>query len=72
MAHVHAYICFWYHRLILKPMTERDQLRAAARAAGLRLSLSELERLLPAWRRYQALVQAMREEATRDQGLDAP
>jgi hypothetical protein len=44
-------------------MTERDQLRAAARAAGLSVSLSELERLLPAWRRYLALVEAMRGEA---------
>lgn len=44
-------------------MTERDQLRAVARAAGLPVSLSELERLLPAWRRYLALVEAMRREA---------
>jgi predicted dehydrogenase len=53
-------------------MTERDELRAAARAAGLRLSVSELERLLPAWRRYQDLVRAMREEAARDAGRDSP
>jgi hypothetical protein len=63
MTRVEAYICFCYRRLILNPMTERDQLRAAARAAGLRVSLSELVRLLPAWRRYLALVEAMRREA---------
>jgi predicted dehydrogenase len=53
-------------------MTEREQLRAAARAAGLRLTPGELERLLPAWRRYQDLVRAMRKHATRELGLDAP
>jgi hypothetical protein len=52
-------------------MTERDQLRAVARAAGLLVSLSELERLLPAWRRYLALVEAMRREAN-VQGPDDP
>lgn len=52
-------------------MTEREQLRAAARAAGLRLSPSELQRLLPAWRRYQELVRTMREEAIKDLELDS-
>jgi len=42
-------------------------LAAAARAAGLRVSPSELQRLLPGWRRYQALLQAMRAEAARQQ-----
>jgi predicted dehydrogenase len=53
-------------------MTERDQLAAAARAAGLRVSLSELERLLPAWRRYQDLVDAMRAQARRHPDADPP
>jgi len=44
-------------------MTERDELRAAARAAGLRLSPRELERLLPAWRRYRKLVRLLRQRA---------
>jgi hypothetical protein len=38
------------------PVTERDRLAAAARAAGLRLARDDLDRLLPAWKRYIALV----------------
>jgi predicted dehydrogenase len=53
-------------------MTERNQLAAAARAAGLRVSLSELERLLPAWRRYQDLVDAMRAQARLQPDADPP
>ena len=53
-------------------MTERDQLAAAARAAGLRVSLRELERLLAGWRRYQALVQAMRAQARKQPDPDLP
>jgi hypothetical protein len=53
-------------------MTERDQLAAAARAAGLPVSLSELERLLPAWRRYQDLVDAMRAQARLQPDEDPP
>ncbi len=53
-------------------MTERDQLAAVARAAGLRVSPSELERLLPSWRRYQALVQAMRAQARQQPDADGP
>jgi len=41
-------------------MTERDRLAAAARAAGLRLASSDLDRLLPAWKRYMALVEELR------------
>jgi hypothetical protein len=53
-------------------MTERDQLAAAARAAGLRVSPRELERLLPGWRRYQALVLAMRAQARRQPDPNPP
>lgn len=52
-------------------MTERDQLAAIARAAGLRVSPSELERLLPSWRRYQDLVRAMRKQVSQDSGVDS-
>jgi len=41
-------------------VTERDILAAAARSAGLRLSAADMEALLPAWKRYQALVEALR------------
>ena len=51
-------------------MTEREQLAAAAKEAGLRLSASELRRLLPAWRRYQELVGALRKEAIKDLRVD--
>jgi len=42
------------------PVTERDRLAALARAAGLRLSAEDLDHLLPAWKRYLALVEEMR------------
>jgi hypothetical protein len=41
-------------------VTERDQLAAAGRAAGLRLSAADVAALLPAWKRYLALVEALR------------
>ncbi|MDQ6712270.1 MAG: hypothetical protein M3Z28_03650 [Candidatus Dormibacteraeota bacterium] len=41
-------------------MTERDLLAAAARAAGLRLSAADGVALLPAWKRYLALVEQLR------------
>jgi post-segregation antitoxin (ccd killing protein) len=42
------------------PVTERDQLAAAARAAGLRLSAADQTALLPAWKRYLSLVEQLR------------
>jgi hypothetical protein len=42
------------------PVTERDQLAAAGRAAGLRLTEQDLTDLLPAWKRYLGLVEALR------------
>jgi hypothetical protein len=42
-------------------VTERDRLAALARAAGLRLSPADLDHLLPAWKRYVALVEGIRE-----------
>ena len=42
------------------PVTERDQLAAAGRAAGLRLSAADVAALLPAWKRYLALVEQLR------------
>ena len=42
------------------PVTERDRLAAAGRAAGLRLSAADVAALLPAWKRYQALVEQLR------------
>ena len=41
-------------------VTERDRLAALAKAAGLRLTASDLEALLPAWKRYTALVEDLR------------
>jgi hypothetical protein len=41
-------------------VTERDGLAAAARAAGLSLAPSDLDALLPAWKRYRALVEDLR------------
>jgi hypothetical protein len=41
-------------------VTERDRLAGLARAAGLGLTLADLDRLLPAWKRYVALVEEMR------------
>jgi len=42
------------------PVTERELLTAAARAAGLRLSATDVLALLPAWKRYLALVEQLR------------
>src|SRR5205823_3687486 len=42
------------------PLTERDRLAAATRAAGLRLTAADLEALRPAWKRYLALVEELR------------
>lgn len=42
------------------PVTERDRLAAAGRAAGLRLSPDDVAALLPAWKRYLALVEELR------------
>jgi hypothetical protein len=48
------------------PVTERDRLAAAARAAGLRLAGGDLDRLLPAWKRYMALVEELRAQVVPD------
>jgi len=45
------------------PVTERELLSAAARAAGLRLSAADVVALLPAWKRYLALVEQLRAAA---------
>jgi len=50
------------HRLHTVPVTERDRLAALTRAAGLRLSREDLDALLPAWKRYRALVATLRAE----------
>ena len=42
------------------PVTERELLTAAARAAGLRLSAADVTALQPAWKRYVALVEQLR------------
>jgi hypothetical protein len=42
-------------------VTERERLAVLARAAGLRVTEDELTALLPAWKRYTKLVQALRE-----------
>jgi hypothetical protein len=42
------------------PVTEREQLAAAGRVAGLRLTRQDLTHLLPAWKRYLALVEELR------------
>ena len=42
------------------PVTERERLAAAGRAAGLRLSPADVAALLPAWKRYVALVEELR------------
>jgi predicted dehydrogenase len=41
-------------------VTERERLAAAARAAGLRLTAGDMAALLPAWKRYLALVEELR------------
>ena len=45
------------------PVTERERLAAAGRAAGLRLSDADVAALLPAWKRYLALVEQLRAAA---------
>ena len=42
------------------PVTEREQLAALVRAAGLRLTRQDLDALLPAWKRYLGLVEELR------------
>jgi hypothetical protein len=42
------------------PVTEREELAAAGRAAGLRLTAQDLADLLPAWKRYLGLVEQLR------------
>lgn len=42
------------------PVTEREQLAGAARAAGLRLTAQDVADLLPAWKRYMGLVEELR------------
>lgn len=51
-------------------VTERDRLAAAASAAGLRLSPADLEALLPAWKRYLALVEDLRAAIAPEPGQD--
>jgi len=46
------------------PVTEREQLAATARAAGLRLTPKDLSDLLPAWKRYLGLVEQLRAAMT--------
>jgi hypothetical protein len=41
-------------------VTERERLAALGRAAGLRLSAADVAALLPAWKRYLALVEGLR------------
>lgn len=48
------------NRLHTRPVTESERLAALARAAGLRLSAEDLASLLPAWKRYRALVADLR------------
>jgi hypothetical protein len=52
-------------------MTERDRLRALARAAGLRVSDEDLRRLLPAWKRYRRLVEELRAQLPAEPEYDA-
>jgi hypothetical protein len=42
-------------------VTKREQLAAHARAAGLKLSAADLDRLVRPWQRYTAVVTALRE-----------
>jgi hypothetical protein len=48
------------HGLHTVAVTERDRLAALARAAGVRLGADDLDALLPAWKRYLALVEELR------------
>jgi hypothetical protein len=49
-------------------VTERDRLAAAGQAAGLRLSAADLTALLPAWKRYLALVEELRAALAAEDG----
>jgi hypothetical protein len=51
-------------------VTERERLAALARAAGLRLTPDDLSTLLPAWKRYEALVEALRAAAAYEPDAD--
>jgi len=46
------------------PVTEREQLAATARAAGLHLTPKDVSDLLPAWKRYLGLVEQLRAAMT--------
>jgi len=46
------------------PVTGREELAAAARAAGLRLTARDVTDLLPAWKRYLGLVEQLRAAMT--------
>lgn len=48
------------------PVTEREQLAAAGRAAGLRLTAQDVTDLLPAWKRYLTLVEELRAAMARE------
>jgi hypothetical protein len=50
-------------------VTERERLAAAGRAAGLALTATDVAALLPAWKRYLALVEGLR-AATAAEDLD--
>lgn len=56
------------HGLHTVPVTERELLAAAGRAAGLRLSAGDLAALLPAWKRYLALVEQLRAAVAPEDG----
>ncbi len=47
-------------------MRERERLETAAAAADLDLTPSQLAALLPAWRRYRMLVDALRQAMTEE------
>jgi hypothetical protein len=51
-------------------VTERERLAALGRAAGLALSAADVAALLPAWKRYLALVEELRAAVTTEE-LDA-
>jgi hypothetical protein len=47
-------------------VTESDELAQTARAVGLRLTPADVKALLPAWKRYRALVEELRKATTSD------
>jgi hypothetical protein len=53
------------------PVTEREQLAALARVAGVRLGGKDLDALLPAWKRYLGLVEELRAALAVDPRRDA-